>query len=284
MTFTDATNALRSGLDPGSKALVAQDFRHALQSESESVSDYVMRLERLFQIAYGRDGMSIETREALLYGQLHEGLKINIMRSPTVSGAQSYKQLCTAAKHEEKWRTELSRRQQYQHNPAQQQPLPDNKGPNKQSLDTGRSSNKTSRPPRRCYICDGTDHLANSCKQRKGEAPGQLRQDNLKAKMVTCSDDPLSFLESDDELTPGRVDLVHIKDRGSKPRQATVSVQGVPASGIIDSGADITIIGPDLFKRVAAAAHLKKSAFQKPDKVPYIHMIINHLHSMANLS
>ena len=98
---------------------------------------------------------------------------------------------------------------------------------------------------------------------------GQLQQDNLKAKMVTCSDDPLSFLESVDELTPGRVDLVRIKDRGSKPRQATVSVQGVPASGVIDSGADITIMGPDLFKRVAAAAHLKKSAFQKPDKVPY---------------
>ena len=62
MTFTDATNALRSRLDPGSKALVAQDFRHALQHESESVSDYVMRLERLFQIAYGRDGMSIDSR------------------------------------------------------------------------------------------------------------------------------------------------------------------------------------------------------------------------------
>ena len=133
MTFTDATNALRSRLDPGSKALVAQDFRHALQRESESVSDYVMRLERLFQIAYGRDGMSIETREALLYGQLHEGLKINIMCSPTVSGAQSYEQLCTAAKHEEKRWTELSRRQQYQRNPAQQQPPPDNKAPNKQS-------------------------------------------------------------------------------------------------------------------------------------------------------
>ena len=38
---------------------------------------------------------------------------------------------------------------------------------------------------------------------------------------------------------------------------------------MIDSGADITIMGPDLFKRVAAAARLKKSAFRKADKVPY---------------
>ena len=38
--------------------------------------------------------------------------------------------------------------------------------------------------------------------------------------------------------------------------------------GIIDSGADITIIGGRLFKRVALAARLKKKDFMKPDKTP----------------
>lgn len=38
--------------------------------------------------------------------------------------------------------------------------------------------------------------------------------------------------------------------------------------GIIDSGADITIIGGKLFKRVALAARLKKKNFMKPDKTP----------------
>ena len=268
-TFTDATSALRARLDPGSKALASQDFRHALQRESESVSDYVMRLERLFQIAYGREGMSIETREALLYSQLHEGLTVNLMRTPAVSGAESFKQLGTAAKHEEKRLTELSRRQQYQHSPTQQKTLPDSKVANEPSTEATTSGNKMPRPPRRCYICDSTDHLANSCKQRTGEAPAKPRQNSPKAKTITCPVDPLSFLESDDDSTPGRVELVRIEDRGSKPRQATVSIQGVPASGVIDSGADITIMGPDLFKRVAAAARLKKSAFRKPDKVPY---------------
>ena len=35
---------------------------------------------------------------------------------------------------------------------------------------------------------------------------------------------------------------------------------------MIDSGADITIMGADLFKKVAAVAHLKK---RQSDKVPY---------------
>ena len=54
-----------------------------------------------------------------------------------------------------------------------------------------------------------------------------------------------------------------------KPRKVTVTVQGVPARGVIDSGADITIINADLFKNIAAATELRKKAFKQPDKVPY---------------
>ena len=47
-----------------------------------------------------------------------------------------------------------------------------------------------------------------------------------------------------------------------------MQVQRVPAEGIIDSGADITIIGGDLFRRVAAMVKLKKKDFRKADKIP----------------
>ena len=66
-----AVEALCSHLDQGSKA--AQDFRHALQQESESVVDFIQRLELLFRMAYGHDLMSDKTRANLLYGQLQEG-------------------------------------------------------------------------------------------------------------------------------------------------------------------------------------------------------------------
>ena len=57
-------------------------------------------------------------------------------------------------------------------------------------------------------------------------------------------------------------------DKGSKAQHSRVSVQGVPANGVIDTGADITIVGGELFARVAAAAHLRRKDFRKPDKTP----------------
>ena len=50
---------------------------------------------------------------------------------------------------------------------------------------------------------------------------------------------------------------------------ALVEVAGVPANGIMDTGADITIIGPELFKKVASVAKLKKRQLKKADKVPH---------------
>ena len=93
--------------------MAAQDFRHLSQADTESVANYIRRLERTFRVAYGRDNMSKETRETLLHSQLQEGLYYELMKAPAVSGAQTYKQLCMAAKNEEKRLEELRRRQLY---------------------------------------------------------------------------------------------------------------------------------------------------------------------------
>ena len=69
--------------------MAAQEFRHATQGTQEAVSDYILRLEKTFRRAYGRDHMAEETRNALLYAQLQEGLKYVLMKA-AVSGAQGY--------------------------------------------------------------------------------------------------------------------------------------------------------------------------------------------------
>ncbi len=56
----------------------------------------------MFNIAYGQEGMSVETRDTLLHWQLQDGLKHEFMRAAAVSGSQSYKELCLAARNEEK--------------------------------------------------------------------------------------------------------------------------------------------------------------------------------------
>ena len=87
-------------------------------------------------------------------------------------------------------------------------------------------------------------------------------------KKDSSAADPMQYLESDEETTNG-VCAVRVKDRGSRAMTALVSIQGVEAHGIVDTGADITIMGPELFKKVAAVAHLKKSQLKPADKTTY---------------
>lgn len=53
---------------------------------------------------------------------------------------------------------------------------------------------------------------------------------------------------------------IHETDKGSKPHLACLIVQGVPADGVIDTGADIVIMGKELFARVAATERLHKKS------------------------
>jgi len=74
--------------------VAAQDFRHVVQQPSEPVADYVHQLKHTFRRAYGRETLSGETRDTLLYGQMQEGLCDYLMRSPAVAGVHNYQELC----------------------------------------------------------------------------------------------------------------------------------------------------------------------------------------------
>ena len=101
-TFSQAMARMKDVLGPGSRVMAAQDFRHTLQEENESVGNYIRRLERAFRIAHGSDKLDAESRSIFLFTQMQEGLRQEVMRSPSVSGALSYAELCMAAKNEEK--------------------------------------------------------------------------------------------------------------------------------------------------------------------------------------
>ncbi len=179
-TYEKAVAALRVRLDPGSKVVAAQDFRHASQRELEYVGEFVRRLEKTFRLAYGDDGMRPDTRDALLFGQLQEGLRYNLMESPAVSGATSYQALCVAAKNEEKRQAALKKRRQYnpQSNPQWTRPI-------KRSADvvTSGGSATTHHPPRTspsqpgrratCWNCDKPGHLAKDCRAPRKDSEGR---------------------------------------------------------------------------------------------------------------
>ena len=72
--YDSAIKALREKLNDEIKVMAAQDFHHLVQSENESVADFIHRLERSFRRAYENDKILSETRDALLFAQMHEGL------------------------------------------------------------------------------------------------------------------------------------------------------------------------------------------------------------------
>ena len=311
-TYPLAIEALRGRLDPSSRALAGQDFRHISQGEEEKVADFIRRLERTFKVAYGRDQMADEARSTLLHGQLQDGLKYEIMRSLAISGALTYKEVCLAARNEEKRLAELKKRQQYS---KKNVPAPQSEGKRSfkpQASDAKPRTQNTFNPVRRCYICNRTGHLAWECRSRSTESRGRVdgkknsssRAHQVKsttsqpperkvaagAKPISqaqqvhstqppekkvkfkqdCSSELLDVLlsSSDESESGANTRLVCVQDLGSRPQCVRVDVQGVPAEGIIDSGADITIMGGELFRRVAAVAKLRKRDLMNPDKIP----------------
>ena len=312
-SFTRVIEALRQRLDFGSKAVAAQDFRHVMQHEAEPVADFVRRLERTFHIAYGRDHMSAETRDALLYGQLQEGLRLELMSAPAVSGARGYPELCIASKNEEKRLADLKRRREYaQSNQSSTQqrtkPKQSSSEPRQPTNTQPSQQSDQEKPDRRCFYCKKPGHLMRDCLRRKkrSESVGPSRsssssastkqilsdgdcQDTLQTPSESALDDhscrednpvhPLPQAVQDQPLNPcdlllsdseseNDVRLVRVTDSGSRTQLARVDVQGVPADGVVDTAADITIMGGKLFALVASSARLRKKNFKPPDKTP----------------
>ena len=116
------------------------------------------------------------------------------------------------------------------------------------------------------------------CPQKKTESCGsRLKRKNPETKQVSTEEatatkvegevaSPLDYLGSSCSEDESGVRAVRIKDTGSKAQHARVVINGVPTQGVIDSGADITIVGGELFKQIATAAKLKKKDFRRADR------------------
>ena len=177
---------MRERLDPCSKVMAAQDFRRTMQGDGEAVSDFICQLEKAYSIAYGTDKMCKETKDVMLYGQLQEGLRLSIVRSPSVSGALSYKELCMAAKHEEKRLAEVKKCQDNEKNSSNTKYRSNRQVSESGTSGTGNGNNSQAggKGTRRCYLCNKLGHVAKYCKlsNKEKEASGSLNKSDEKVR------------------------------------------------------------------------------------------------------
>ena len=284
-SYSAALDALRSRLDPGNKTMAAQEFRHSLQRPKESVTEFIRRIEKAYLIAYGKDALNNDTRDTLLYGQLYEGLRHELMCGPSVSGSQGYKELCVAAKAEERRLAALNQRQQLKSTDGmityRQSGLHQSRGAFRDiSTENVQAKTSSSQPStlRKCYNCGKAGHLAATCRQPKRESQGRKGtakqvQSKLTSAQVPQESHPVTLQDllysSSEEESDPKTYSIRIQDSGSAVKCAKVLIQGVPAYGLVDTGADITIIGGSLFQKVATVARLRRRDFKKADKTPH---------------
>ena len=133
-----------------------------------------------------------------------------------------------------------------------------------------------------CYTCNKPGHIAKHCRKSKQESKGRQPSQTAspKTKQVQSArpaseqnqlediGSPTNLLYSDSDGEAANTYTVRVSDEGSVSQYVKVQVQGVPAYGLIDTGADITIIGGKLFKRVAMVVRLWKRNFKRADKIP----------------
>ena len=86
------------------------------------------------------------------------------------------------------------------------------------------------------------DHIAKQCKLQKSESTAQPKKVSAISSTHTPPTEntphPLQFLESDSDSF---VNVVCVTDHGSHLRRVQVVIAGVPAMGLIDTGADISV-------------------------------------------
>lgn len=158
----------RSGSDwtPEVEHLLLKTFA----TQFTKLSDFIHWVEQTFQLAYGKEGMSIET---LKYASAvpAPGLHYDIINAPAVSGAHGYQQLCLAQEMRKSalgsWGSNVSI---IDHLLTNQTEFPGASGT--QEGGKPMSGTQSSGDLRRYFKCVQPGHLARKCHAKNSESQG----------------------------------------------------------------------------------------------------------------
>ena len=117
----------------------------------------------------------------------------------------------------------------------------------KSGSDWSRHKSSVKQQPLRCYLCDSPNHLAQDCRARKSESQGKKTsvQEKKENKMIRTR---------------------CYADSGRECHCVQVNIEGVPVTGLIDTGSDITIVRGDLLYHIVSTAGLEESNIKPADQ------------------
>ena len=101
----------------------------------------------------------------------------------------------------------------------------------------------------RFYVCDSPHYLARDCHKNKTESQGKSSSQKTTQE-------------------PKGNKMIRTRYYTPKQRQSScveVKVEGIPVTGLIDTGSDITIIRGDLFYHIVETARLEDSNLKSAD-------------------
>ena len=193
----------------------------------------------------------------MLYSQLQEGLWLSIIKSPSISGALVYRELCMAVKHEEKRQVELRKcqeseritgakdnrprdhrhKQDRRNNNRGDIPVSDNKPPSQ--VGTKNSGNESVISVIKPDTWQGTADVGDKSEKQQEADTRQVSTENSgtlssvppaeRSKMSHSNlppmgnADPLSYLCSSD--LEGQVDTIQVNDEGSRLQYVNVAIR-----------------------------------------------------------
>ena len=231
------------------------------QHENESISDYIVELKKLASTCDFGDFLSMALRDRLVCGLRAESIQRKLLTEVDLTFDKAEK--ITVA-------MELAQRFAFDLQPSSSSGrIGVNKVDHKHKK-KAKASASASKPVKECWRCGGDNHNANDCKfkslkcfncSKQGHSAKKCRGEKRKTAPV----EKTSYLgpsssnvgNSDEDLHT----IFTCKGDARATLQETVSVNGIPLTMEIDTGAVVSVVGSGFYEK--CLPHVPLSSFSK---------------------